>query len=316
MPGGLGDPAARPDLPWPSVLRPRSWSRGLARFGLGRARSPAAPPSRHPGRHRPDPPGASRRARPRPRPAWSPGGSSRSSGSSGTPPASESPRSAPAGRPLARSRHLAHLEPLAQRPDLGAQRGHLLEPADRDLDGRHQVRLGERLDQVGHGARVARPLHQFHAGRTRSGSPPGRSARAAIRSAAEIPSRTGILTSRITRSGFSAEASSTAFSPSAASPATSVALFLQHLLEVEPDQRLVFGYDHAEGVWLTAHEGTETGRSAPVTPRSAGSRTARYAGPAARGSGISRRGVALADRGLGIRIRTAGWRSVSSPAAP
>ena len=34
------------------------------------------------------------------------------------------------------------------------------EPADRHLDRRHQVGLGERLDQVGHRAGVARPLDE------------------------------------------------------------------------------------------------------------------------------------------------------------
>src|SRR5579875_1942879 len=39
---------------------------------------------------------------------------------------------------------LADLEPLAQGPDFGLERGDLTEPADRHLDGRHQVGLGER----------------------------------------------------------------------------------------------------------------------------------------------------------------------------
>ena len=68
-----------------------------------------------------------------------------------------------------------------------------------------------------------------------------------IRSAAEMPSRTGILTSITTRSGRSSSASRTACSPSPASPTTSKPAVAQHLDDVEPDQRLVLGDDDAAG---------------------------------------------------------------------
>src|SRR5262249_13743009 len=59
---------------------------------------------------------------------------------------------------------LANLQALAQRVHFGPERSHLLEAADRDLDRWHQVRLGERLHQVGHRARVAGPLDEFTLG--------------------------------------------------------------------------------------------------------------------------------------------------------
>ena len=68
----------------------------------------------------------------------------------------------------------------------------------------------------------------------------------AIFSAAEIPSSTGIFTSRITRSGRCSRASSTARLPVTGLTDDGVALLLQHLFEIETDQRLVLG-DHDAG---------------------------------------------------------------------
>ena len=66
---------------------------------------------------------------------------------------------------------------------------------------------------------------------------------AAIRSAAAIPSSTGILTSRMTRSGRSSSASATAPGAVAGLADDVVALLGEHLGEVHPDQRLVLGDD-------------------------------------------------------------------------
>ena len=92
---------------------------------------------------------------------------------------------------------------------------------------------------------------------------------AAIRSAAEMPSRTGILTSRIDQIRLQLRGELDRLLAVRRLADDLVALFLQHLLEVEPDQRLVFGYDHAQGCLAHRHEGTETARSA---------RSRRYAG--------------------------------------
>ena len=58
----------------------------------------------------------------------------------------------------------------------------------------------------------------------------------------------GILMSRIARSGFSSRTSSIAWSPRPVSPDDVVALFLEDLLEVEPDDRLVLGEHDAHGL--------------------------------------------------------------------
>ena len=66
---------------------------------------------------------------------------------------------------------------------------------------------------------------------------------AAIRSAAEMPSSTGILTSRMTRSGRRAVSQLHGRLAVAGLGHDLVPLFLQHLLEVQADQRLILG-DH------------------------------------------------------------------------
>ncbi len=59
---------------------------------------------------------------------------------------------------------LARRQLLAEVGDLALERPELGEPADRDLDRRHEVGPGERLDQVGHRARVAGPLDELALG--------------------------------------------------------------------------------------------------------------------------------------------------------
>ena len=67
---------------------------------------------------------------------------------------------------------------------------------------------------------------------------------AAIRSAAAMPSRTGIFTSRITRSGRSSLGQLDGLGPVAGLADDVVPLLGEHLREVHPDQRLVLGDHH------------------------------------------------------------------------
>ena len=64
---------------------------------------------------------------------------------------------------------------------------------------------------------------------------------ATICSAAEMPSRTGILTSRMTRSSLSSSASAYGALAVAGLADDVVPLFFEHLFQVEPDERLVLG---------------------------------------------------------------------------
>ena len=72
----------------------------------------------------------------------------------------------------------------------------------------------------------------------------------AMRSAAEMPSRIGIFTSRITRSGRSSVASLTAFSPSPASPTTQITVLFQHLLESSRIKASSSAMTTRSGFWL------------------------------------------------------------------
>ena len=56
---------------------------------------------------------------------------------------------------------LAGLEALAQVGDLGLERLQLGPPGPGDVDRRHEVGGGERLDDVGHHAGVAGPLDEL-----------------------------------------------------------------------------------------------------------------------------------------------------------
>ena len=62
-----------------------------------------------------------------------------------------------------------------------------------------------------------------------------------------MPSSLGIFTSITTRSGRSSVASSTAALAVAGLADDVVALFGQHLDQVEADQHLVLGHDHPDG---------------------------------------------------------------------
>ena len=78
----------------------------------------------------------------------------------------------------------------------------------------------------------------------------------AICSAAEMPSSMGIFTSRITRSGRCSIGELDRRLPVAGLADDGVALLLQHLLEVEADQRLVLG-DHHSPLRTHAQEVTD-----------------------------------------------------------
>ena len=112
----------------------------------------------------------------------------------------------------------------------------------RHLEGRHQVGLGERLDEVGHRAGVPGPLDQLalgEGGEYDDGREPccrdafrrGDAVQARHLHIEDDQVRAMLLRQRdrlLTVGGFGDD---------------DVALFFEHLLEVEPDQRLVLG-DH------------------------------------------------------------------------
>ena len=66
-----------------------------------------------------------------------------------------------------------------------------------------------------------------------------------ISDAAEMPSRFGILMSRMATSGRSSRTSDTALVPVARLADHLISLFGQGLDQVEPDDRFVLGYHHA-----------------------------------------------------------------------
>ena len=152
---------------------------------------------------------------------------------------------------------LAHLEPLLERADLAGQRRDLLEAADRDLDGWHQVSLGERLHQVGHGSRVTGPLDQLTlvergqddhrrdliGGHLLSGRYPVQDRHLHVEDDQVRPETKGEIDGLLAIGGLTDHR---------------IALFLEHLLEVEPDQRLVFGDQNAQWGLTHAHDRTCT----------------------------------------------------------
>ena len=148
---------------------------------------------------------------------------------------------------LARSTRLAGLEPLGEVGHLGLERGNLGEPAHRHLDRRHQVGLGEGLDQVGHRAGVAGPLDEVALARRPSSITTGAIRWPAIRSAAAMPSSTGIFTSRMTRSGPQLLGEVDGLLAVAGLAHDVVSLVGQHLGEVHADQRLVLGDHDTDG---------------------------------------------------------------------
>ena len=121
--------------------------------------------------------------------------------------------------------------------------GDLLEPADGDLNGRHQVSDRERLDQIGHRACVARFLHEIalaeRGQHDHRSDALGRDFRGGVDAVTaghfdvhddQVGAQAlGELHSLLAVTGFADHL---------------IALFAKHLDEVEPDQRLVFGDEH------------------------------------------------------------------------
>ena len=110
----------------------------------------------------------------------------------------------------------------------------------------------------------------------------------AIRSAAAMPSRTGIFTSRITRSGRCSSASSTARSPSAACPTTSYPSSASISARSMPDQRLVLRDHDAPGL-RGGHRVRLSGAVRPLGP--VGWAAVAPVCPTGRGSGLKHRPV-------------------------
>ncbi len=77
----------------------------------------------------------------------------------------------------------------------------------------------------------------------------------AISDAASIPSRRGILTSMMTRSGFRLSAEIDRFLAVAGLPDHFIAFLTQHLGQVHSDGRLIFGDEHAAGCGSVGHDG-------------------------------------------------------------
>ena len=148
-------------------------------------------------------------------------------------------------RPLARSTALRVSSRSVRSATSASSADDLGEPGAGDLDRRDQVGLAERLDHVGHRARLAGPLDQLALAERGQHDDRGDAARSAICSAALIPSSLGILTSITTRSGRSSRGQRDGRLAVAGLADDVVALFGQHLDQVEPDQRLVLGDDHA-----------------------------------------------------------------------
>ena len=160
---------------------------------------------------------------------------------------------------------LAHLQALPQGAHLGPERGQLLEPADRDLDRGHQVGLGERLHQIGHGARVPGPLDEFtlrergqddHRGDVLGGDLLGRG----------DPVQDRHLDVQDQQVGPQLLGQFDRLLPVGRLPGDLVTFLLQHLLQVKPDQRLVFGDHNTDGCLAHSHERTQSGRLASAAP--------------------------------------------------
>ena len=79
---------------------------------------------------------------------------------------------------------------------------------------------------------------------------------AAIRSAAEIPSSTGIFTSKMARSGLSAVTFSMAALAVGRLGDHRVALLFEHLLEIQADQRLIFRNNDTQRILAHGQEPT------------------------------------------------------------
>ncbi|MDF9812585.1 hypothetical protein M2266_001816 [Streptomyces sp. SPB162] len=137
---------------------------------------------------------------------------------------------------------LPGLQPQRQIRDLELQRPQLLEPAHGHLYGRHQIALAERLHEIRHRPGIPRPLDQLPLGE-RGQHQHGRDLRLRDLLGGGDPVQDGHLhiqdhqirpvLLRQLDGGLAV----------AAVTDDGVALLLQHLLEIEPDQRLVLGDD-------------------------------------------------------------------------
>ena len=174
----------------------------------------------------------------------------------------------------------------------------------RRRDRRDEVLLAERLDEVAEDAGLDRARDELllavggqHHDRDRP--------LVEDRFAASIPSRCGIFTSMIARSGSCSRASATASSPSRASATTSWPRALEQVAQVEADDRLVLGDQDAHR-HIDSHDAADRRRSRrraadPARSASAASR------PTARWSSRSRR------RGRAARRRRR-WSSATASA--
>src|SRR4051794_21871290 len=145
---------------------------------------------------------------------------------------------------------LSGLQPFVQRGDLGLQRGHLGEPGERDLDSRHEVALLERLDQVGHRTGGPGPLDELalaERGQDDHRGDPG--SRDLLRRGETVhdrhldveddqigPQVLGQPDRRLTVRGLADDV---------------VALFDEHLAQIQTDERLVFRDQHPTGRYVS-----------------------------------------------------------------
>src|SRR3569833_1800586 len=160
---------------------------------------------------------------------------------------------------------LAGLQPVLQRADLRLQALDLLEAADRHLDRRHEVGLGEGLDEVRHRAGLPSPLDELalgEGGEDDDGGDPVRGDPLGRRDAVEngllvvVVLLFGCLLGGLPDGGL------------AVSGLTDdrIAVFFEHLLEGKPDQALILcdhnaarGLGHAQERTWTRYPRTYCG---------------------------------------------------------
>ena len=147
--------------------------------------------------------------------------------------------------PLARSTTLRVSSASRRSPTSRSSARNSSKRASAELDDRQQLRFAEWLDHVADDAGFARPLDQCLVGvrgqqhHRRDLSPASAPRRTAM------PSSSGILMSMMTISGCSLRESSSAAPAITGLADHVIAKLSQHLAQVEPDQRLVIGDQHA-----------------------------------------------------------------------
>ena len=140
---------------------------------------------------------------------------------------------------------LAGLQPLLERADFSTERLQFGVAGVGQLERGHEVALLERLDQVGQrAASRACSMSSRWLNAVRISTP--QSCSSTMRRAASRPSMPGIPMSSTARSGRSSRAISIASSPRPVSADDVVALLLEGLPQVEPDDGLVLGDEHAQ----------------------------------------------------------------------